>query len=155
MGCVSSVFWGQLDGFLQVGKAVGEEKKGVCMARSGKAVLFLEEEPNDGLMAGAGRRTEETRWRWAVALGSSRLLKAAEMPQKRCVDSKGQAKSTGVCWLWEGSSSRECIGGQRQRVPAGLGTNPAWEARNLLRPKRELPRCDSAQPLVSGSLSSA
>lgn len=124
MGCVSSASWGQLDGFLRVGKAVGEEEKGVCMARCGKAVLFLKEEPNDGLMAGAGRRMEETRWRWAVALGSSHLLKAAEMPPKRCVDSKGQAKSRGVCWLWEGSSSRERIRGTKATGSCRPGDKP-------------------------------
>lgn len=60
---------------------MGKEKKDVCMARGGKAVLFLEEEPEDGLMAGAGWRTEGMRWRRTMVLGSSHLLKAAEMPQ--------------------------------------------------------------------------
>lgn len=61
--CVSSASWGQLDGFLWVGKAVGEEKKGVRMASGRKVVLFLEEEPEDGLMAGAGWRTKGMRRR--------------------------------------------------------------------------------------------
>lgn len=84
-----------------------------------------------------------------MVLGSCCFLEAAEMP---CVESEGQVKSTGTCWWWEGSSSR---GGRRRLVPSGLGTSPAWEERNLLRPKQEQPHCDSAQPLVSSSLSSA
>jgi len=61
--CGSSASWGQLDGFLRVGRAVGEEKKGVSVERGGKVVLFLEEEPEDGLMAGAGCRMGGMRWR--------------------------------------------------------------------------------------------
>lgn len=60
--CVSSASWRQLDGFLWVGKAVGEEKKGVCMVRGGKTVLCLEEEPEAGWMPGAGWRTNGMQW---------------------------------------------------------------------------------------------
>lgn len=53
--------------------------------------------------------------------------------------------------LGSASASR----GLRWQVHSGLGTNPAWQARNLLRLKQEQPQCDSAQPLVSVSLSFA
>lgn len=65
--CVSSASWGQLDGFLWVGKAVGEEKKGVCIVRGGKAVTCLEE-TEAGWMPGAGWRSNGMQcgmWRWA------------------------------------------------------------------------------------------
>ena len=125
IGCVSSASWGQLDGCLRVGKA------GVCVARGGKAVLFLEEEPEDGLMVGAGWRAEGMRWRWAVVVGSSCLLKAAEMPQNRCVESDGQAKSRGTCWLWEGSSSGECIGGTKATRSCRPGDKPCLGSEKL------------------------
>lgn len=51
--------------------------------------------------------------------------------------------------------SGSALRGLRQQVHSGLGTNPAWEARNLLRLKQERPQRDSAQPLVSLSLSFA
>lgn len=47
-----------------------------------------------------------------VALGLSCLPKAAVIPQKLRVESKGQDKSRGMCWYVlgrEGSSYRQCI----------------------------------------------
>lgn len=89
-----------------------------------------------------------------VALGLSCLLKAAVMPQKLHVESEGQAKSM-LAVGGKAAPSGSALRGLRQQVHSGLGTNPAWEARNLLRLKQERPQRDSAQPLVSLSLSFA
>lgn len=75
IACVSPASWGQLDGFLWVGKAVGDEKKGICMVRSGKAVLCLEEEIEAGWMPGAEWRTNEMQWgMWCWACPVSQKL---------------------------------------------------------------------------------
>lgn len=57
------------------------------MVRCGIAVLYLEEEPEDGLMA------DEVEVDSGVGLFC--FLAAAEMP---CMDSEGQVKSAGTCW---------------------------------------------------------
>lgn len=44
-----------------------------------------------------------------VAVGSSCLPKAAAMSQKLRVESKGQAKSRGMCWLWEGGQLLQAV----------------------------------------------
>lgn len=44
-----------------------------------------------------------------VALGPSCLLKAAVMPQKLHMESEGQAKSRGTCWLWEGRQLPQAV----------------------------------------------
>lgn len=92
-----------------------------------------------------------------VVLGWSCLLKAAAMSQKLHVECKGQAKSKRYVLAVGGRAAPpgNALKGLRWQVHSGLGTSPAWEARNLLILKQEQPQRDSAQPLVSVSLSFA
>lgn len=66
-----------------------------------------------------------------MALGSSCLLKAAEVPQKWHVESKGQAKSGGTCWLWEGSLSGECVVGTKAMGSCRPGDKPCLGSKKL------------------------
>lgn len=127
---------------------MGEEKKGGCMVRRGKTVLFLEEEPEDEPVTRAG-------WRMEVSRGVTLFLSPESLRDaaKWTLEDKWRAD------VHDGHGRAaplvSVLGGRRGQVPTGLGTNPAWEARNLLRPKQERPQRDSAQPLVSDNLSSA
>lgn len=112
--CVSSASWRQLDGLLWVGKAVGEEKKGICMVRGGKAVLCLEEETEAGWMPGAGWRTIGIQWgiwRWVHPVSQ----KLQQCP-RNCMWSPKDKPRAEVCAACEreGSSSRQCS----QRIKA-------------------------------------
>lgn len=153
--CVSSASWGQLDGFLWVGKAVGEEKKGVCMVRGGKAVCVLRKRLRLGGCLGQGGGPMGCNGGCGRGLVLS-PESCSHVPKTACGVQRTSQEQRYVLAVGgraapPGSASR----GLRWQVHSGLGTNPAWQARNLLRLKQEQPQRDSAQPLVSVSLSFA
>lgn len=121
ISCVFLASWRQLDGFFWVGKPVGEEKKGGCVARGGKAVYCLKKSPRMGQWTRAG-------WRMEVGSGIVLFLslKAAEMLLTGLRRTNEEQR-----WLWEGSSFGERVGGMNGTGSCRPGDKPCLGSEKL------------------------